>query len=36
MLPTKFRFIGPNGLRKRRFKKNWKSETTIACGGQVC
>jgi hypothetical protein len=34
MLPTKFRFIWPNGFREE-FKKISQSETRIICGGPV-
>jgi hypothetical protein len=36
MLPTKFRFIWPSGLRGEDFLKIGQSETRIACGGHVC
>ena len=36
MLPTKFRFIWPNGFRGDDFLEIKQSETRIACGGHVC
>jgi hypothetical protein len=36
MLPTKFRFIWPNGFRGEDFLEINQSETRIACGGHVC
>ena len=35
MLPTKFRFIWPNGFRKEDFLEINKSETRMTCGGHV-
>jgi hypothetical protein len=36
MLPTKYRFIWPNGFRGEESKKISQSETKIAFGGHVC
>jgi hypothetical protein len=36
MLPTKFRFIWPSGVRGEDFKKIGQSETRIVCGSHVC
>jgi hypothetical protein len=36
LLPTKFRFIWPSGLRGEDFLEIGQSESIIACGGHVC
>jgi hypothetical protein len=36
MLPTKFRFIWPNGYRGEDSLEINQSATRIACGGHVC
>ena len=35
MLPTKYRFIWPNGFRGEILLEIDQSETRIACGGHV-
>jgi hypothetical protein len=36
MLPTKFRFIWPDGFRGEDFLEIDPPETRIACSGHVC
>jgi hypothetical protein len=36
MLPTKLRFIWPNGFRVEDFLEIDQSETRIAYGGHIC